>query len=85
MRGTNFFLFPFQSHIISAIEVLSSKHSEFVCDAVQELLIRGCITERDSVPVYRNPLHVAVQGNSKRWLILNLSYLNKFIWKQSVK
>ena len=37
------------------------------------------------MPEFCNPLHVAVQGNGKLRLILDLSYLNEFVWKQSVK
>ena len=60
-------------------------YKEFVSDAIEELIRRGCVTELESMPEFCNPLHVAVQGNGKLRLVLDLSYLNKFVWKQSAK
>ena len=41
--------------------------------------------EVDIPPVFINPLHVVQQSSGKCRLILDLSYLNKFVWKQSVR
>ena len=60
-------------------------YKEFVFDAIEELIRHGCVIELESMPEFCNPLHLAVQGNRKLMLILGLSYLNKFVWKQSVK
>ena len=57
----------------------------FVQEAISELLIRGCIRETPAYPQFCNPLHVAVQSSGKLRLILDLSHLNKFIVKKSVK
>ena len=57
----------------------------FVQGAISELLTRGCIREAPVYPQFCNPLHVAVQSSGKLRLILDLSHLNKFIIKKSVK
>ena len=57
----------------------------FVQGAISELLVRGCIREAPIYPQFCNPLHVAVQSSGKLRLILDLSHLNKFIIKKSVK
>ena len=41
--------------------------------------------EVDIPPVFINPLHVVQQSSGKCRLILDLSYLNKFVWQQSVR
>ena len=61
------------------------RYKDFVSDAIEELFRCSCVIELESKPEFCNPLHVAVQGNGKLRLILDLSYLNKFICKQSVK
>ena len=57
----------------------------FVQGAISELLTRGCSREAPVHPQFCNPLHVAVQSSGKLRLILDLSHLNKFIIKKSVK
>ena len=54
------------------------KFKDFVNEAISELIERGC-------PKFINPLHVVQQSGGKCRLILDLSYLNRFIWKQSVR
>ena len=57
----------------------------FVQEAIAELLSRGCLREVSDYPQFCNPLHVAVQSSGKLRLILDLSHLNKFVVKKSVK
>ena len=57
----------------------------FVQGAISELLTRGCIREEPVYPQFCNPLHVAVQSSGKLILILDLSHLNKYIVRKSVK
>ena len=57
----------------------------FVQGAISELYTCGCIREAPVYPQFCNPLHVAVQSSGKLRLILDLSHLNKFIIKKSVK
>ena len=49
------------------------------------MLTRGCIREVSLYPRFCNSLRVAVQSSGKLRLILDLSYLNKFIFKKSIK
>ena len=61
------------------------KFKDFVNEAISELIERGCVKEVLIPPKFLNPLHVVQQSGWKCRLILNLSYLNRFIWKQSVR
>ena len=61
------------------------KFKDFVNEAISELMERGCVQEVLNPPKFINPLHVVQQSGGKCRLILDLSYLNRFIWKQSVR
>ena len=60
-------------------------HSDFVIEAIHDLLIRGLIVEGNQKPFVINPLTVSVQSNSKKRLNLDLRHANKHLWKTSVK
>ena len=60
------------------------KHSDFVTDAISELLENNLIIERSVPPSIVNPLSVSVQNSGKKHLILDLRYINKFLWKEKV-
>ena len=60
-------------------------HSEFVTEAIHDLLIRGLIEECDNQPYVVNPLTVSASNNRKKRLILDLRHVNKHLWKTSVK
>ena len=61
------------------------RRDSFVEGAISELMSRGCLREVSDYPQFCNPLHVAVQSSGKLRLILDLSHLNKFVVKKSVK
>ena len=61
------------------------KLKDFVNEAISELIERGCVQEVLNPPKFINPLHVVQQSGGKCRLILDLSYLNRFIWKQPVR
>ena len=61
------------------------RRDSFVREAISELMARGCVREVQEYPQFCNPLHVAVQSSGKLSLILDLSHLNKFVVKKSVK
>ena len=61
------------------------KFKDFVNEAISELIERGCVKEVLNPPKFINPLHVVQQSGGKCRLILDLSYLNRFIWKQSAR
>jgi hypothetical protein len=52
------------------------ENSEFVNEAISELLDNGCIHAVPFQPFVVNPLSVAIQSSGKKRLILNLSELN---------
>ena len=58
---------------------------DFVNEAISELIERGCVKKALIPTKFINPLHVVQQSGGKCRLILDLSYLNRFIWKQSVR
>ena len=60
------------------------KFKDFVNEAISEIIERGCVKEVLNPPKFINPLHVVQQSSGKCRLILDPSYLNRFIWKQSV-
>lgn len=62
-------------------------NSEFVDQAVSELVDFGCVHEVPFIPYVVNPLSVATGTNKsgKKRLILDLGILNKFVKKQKFK
>lgn len=61
------------------------KFKDFVNEAISELIERGCVKEVLIPPKFINPLRVVQQSSGKCRLILDLSYLNRFILMQSVR
>ena len=61
------------------------KHSNFVDQAVRDLLENGFIKEMQSQPFCTNPLTVSVNSSGKERLILDLRHINHFIHKFEVK
>ena len=57
----------------------------FVCEAISELLERGCIRQVHKYPQFCSPLHVAVLSSGKLRLILDLSHINQFVVKTAIK
>ena len=60
-------------------------HSDFVVQAIGDLLNRGLVVECSERPFVVNPLTVSVQNSGKKRLILDLRHVNKHLWKSSVK
>ena len=60
-------------------------HSDFVSETIQDLLKTNRITEVNELPHVVNPLSVTVQNSGKKRLILNLHYVNKYIYKERIK
>ena len=61
------------------------RFKDFVFEAISELIERGCLKEVLNPSKFINTLHIVQQFGGKCKLILDLSYLNRFIWKQSVR
>ena len=63
----------------------SLAHSDFVNEAISELLVTHRIFESEVLPHNVNPLSVSIQSSGKKRLILDLRFVNKHVWKQKVK
>ena len=59
-------------------------NSEFIKEALAGLVETGCVLEVPFSPKVINPLSVSTKNYMKR-LILDLRYVNKFIWKEGIK
>ncbi len=60
-------------------------YSDFVTDAINDLLSKNLISECEDKPVIVNPLSVSKQSSGKLRLILDLRYVNKYLWKNKIK
>ena len=61
------------------------QHSEFVEQAISDLLIAGSVVECGCSPTVVNPLSVSIQTSGKKRLILDLRYPNQFLMKSKIK
>ena len=61
------------------------QYSDFVGQAISDLLATGSVVECESAPTVVNPLSVAIQSNGKKRLILDLRHPNYFVMKSKVK
>ena len=61
------------------------KESEFVVEAINDLVIKGLVVECTDKPFVVNPLTVSVQNSGKKRLILDLRHVNLHLWKTTVK
>lgn len=61
------------------------KHSDFVSNAISDLVSNGCVIEIPFIPYLVNPLSVSVNKLGKKRLILDLSCMNNYVWKQKIK
>jgi hypothetical protein len=59
-------------------------NKEFVLSAINDLLDKGLIAECSDIPEVVNPLSVSVQSSGKKRLILDLRYVNQYLWKEKV-
>ena len=60
-------------------------NAQFVQQSVQELLTNRCIKQVSAVPYTCSPISVVESNSGKMRLVINLRYLNKFLWKQNFK
>ena len=59
-------------------------NSEFVTDAIIELCKNRCIQKVESRPHICSPILVVSNSQGKKRLVLNLRYLNQFLFKEKV-
>ena len=60
-------------------------HSDFVCDSISELTAAGCVKVVETTPHVCSPLSVVQNASGKKRLVVNLRYLNRYLWKQKFK
>ena len=60
-------------------------NAEFVQETILDLLKTGRILETFTPCTVINPLTVSVNATGKKRLILDLRYINQFVWKQTFK
>ena len=60
-------------------------NSEFVQEAINELLGAGCIVVCTSCPHVCSPLHVVVNADGKKRLVVDFRYVNQFLQIQKFK
>ena len=61
------------------------EHHSFVSSAISDLLRDGCVKQVPNRPVVCSPLLVVVSNSGKKRLVINLRYLNLFLWKEKFK
>ena len=60
-------------------------NAEFVNDCIAELVSGGCVSELETAPVVCSPLSVVENSKGKKRLVVNLRYLNMFLYKLKLK
>ena len=60
-------------------------HTNFVLEAIQQLILSSSVVQVSSPPRVVNPLSVSVQSCGKKRLILDLRHVKKHIWKEKFK
>ena len=60
-------------------------HREFVTETIAELLLNHCIEQVETRPWVCSPLLVVVGNSGKKHLVINLRYVNYFLWKEKFK
>ena len=58
---------------------------EFVTQAISELEQNWCVVKVPSQPHICSPLSVVTNGKGKQRLVINLRYLNEYLWKDKFK
>ena len=61
------------------------EHNDFVYDSLGELFRNGWARLVPEPPHCVSPLQVAIQPNGKKRLILDLTHVNQYVWKQTFK
>ena len=55
------------------------EHAEFVFEAIQKLVESGCAIGVPTCPTVCSPLQVVVNAKGKRWLVIDLRYVNQYL------
>ena len=63
----------------------ASANREFVTQAISDLVQNRCVVKVSSQPHVCSPLSVVSNSMSKQRLVINLRYLNGYLWKDKFK
>ena len=63
----------------------AQQNEEFVTEAVSDLLKNRCIREVEGVPYVCSPLSVVISNSQKKWLVIDLRYLNQHLLQDKFK
>ena len=64
---------------------ICNKHFEFVDNSIKELLANNCIKQAIDIPHVCNPLSVVCNREGKLRLVLDLRFVNRYLWKCKFK
>ena len=63
----------------------ATTHADFVLQSIGDFLHNGWARLVSTPPTCINPLQVSIQSNGKKRLILDLTHVNRFLYKQPFK
>ena len=66
-------------------QLSANTHADFVHDSVRDLQASGCIRKVDSLPHVCSPLSVVLNSAGKKRLVINLRYVNSYLYKRHFK
>ena len=61
------------------------RHEHFIDDSIEELVVGNCVKIVDTTPYVCNPLSVVCNRSGKCRLVLDLRYVNRYLWKCKFK
>ena len=82
MKGIVYHSLP---HLILFNHHSAIDNASFVEASIAELLRDRCIVEGDDCPTVCIPLQVVSSARGKRRLVIDLRYVNQFLWKDKFK
>ena len=85
---SNGYVLPFKEeppHKVFRNHNVCSKYSKFIDESVQELLVNDCVQQTLEVPHVCSPLSVVCSSTGKLRLVLDLRYVNRYLWKYKFK
>jgi len=85
MQGYNIPFFQLPTPFVKRNNTSTLESSDFVSQAINDLLRLDFIEELACKPNIINPLSVSTRSSGKQRLILDLRHVNQFIYKQTFK
>ena len=83
--GTKFLSSVFPPPKVSTNNGSALKERDFVSKSICNVISNKCLEVLDHPPAIVNPLSVSIQPSGKERLILDLTHVNLYIFKQNFK